>query len=158
MVTIKVKRNTYGGEEYLHDACKYVANPDRAIDVGGYGVAPYNADNAFDQMMINKAYFGKTSGNPLVHVIVSYDSSVVDNESACKLSQQCAGYYADNYQVLYCTHKKDRGCSHYHTHMVINSVSCNNGMMFNSSIENMNHFRSHVSQITGQKCRLYFEK
>lgn len=130
----------------------------KAIGAGGYGVDPYNADYAYYQMMANKSYFGKTGDNPLLHVIVSFDDSVTDADTARKMTEQCAGYYTSDYQVLYCTHEKERGCSHYHGHILINSVGYNNGRMINSSVGNMYQFCEHVARVTGQKYRLYFEE
>lgn len=157
MVVVKVKRNTAGEGNYLKNACNYVADK-RAIEVNGYGVSSDNAKNAYEQMMTVKKYYGKTSGNPLLHVVVSYDGSVKSAEQACELSRKCAEYYNPDYQTLCCTHEKDRGCSNYHSHIIINSVNYNDGHMINSSIENMNDFCKYVGDITGSKTKLCFEK
>ncbi len=42
--------------------------------------------------------------------------------------------------------------------MIINSVSYRDGKMLISSIENMNQFCKYVSEVTGRKVKLYFEK
>ena len=73
MVTVKLIRNTYGGEDYLAHLCPYVRNGEKAVYLEGNGVSPYHADAAYDQMMAVKRYFGKTSGNPLAHFVVSFD-------------------------------------------------------------------------------------
>lgn len=147
MVVVKVKRDTAGEENYLKNACNYVAD-ERTIEVDGYGVSPDNAKDAYEQMMAVKRYYSKTSGNPLLHVVVSYDNSVKSAEKACELSRKCAEYYNSDFQTLCSTHEKDRGCSNYHSHLLINSVNYNNGIMINSSVENMNHFCEHVADIT----------
>lgn len=76
------------------------------------------------------------------------------------MTYRLASYYKNDYQVLFCTHEKDRSCPRYcyHMHMMINSVSYRDGKMFISSIENMNQFCDYVTEITGRKSKLYFTK
>lgn len=159
MIPVIVIRKHYKLEKdtYLKHGCGYALN-DRSINPGGYGVSPYSLKDAYTQMLAVKKYYGKTSGNQLIHLVISYDDSVTSEDKACALSCKLAGYYRKDYQVLYCTHSKDRHCSNYHAHIVVNSVSYIDGRMFNSSIENMQLFCEYVSEVTGQKTRLYFEK
>ncbi len=159
MITVITIRKLYNLKEdnYLRNACKYVLDS-RAIFSNGYGLSANSVQTAYEQMLAIKKYYGKTTGNQLMHLVISYDSSVTSKEQACALSCKLASYYKNEYQVLYCTHSKDRGCSGYHTHMIINSVSYRDGKMFISSIENMNQFCKYVSEVTGRKVKLYFEK
>ncbi len=156
MVYVKLLRDTYGGEKYLRNACAYVENSERYICGGGYGVDPYNLSYAYNQMMGVKRYFSKTSGNPLLHFVVSYDRSVSDPFSAADISNTVVSYFTPEYQLLWCVHGKDRGCSHYHTHIVLNSVSYVNGKMFHSGPAEMNAFARYVGTVTGQTCRWGF--
>ena len=159
MIPVIVVRKPYNLKEdnYLWNACKYVLD-DRAIHPGGYGVSPYKLQTAYEQMLAIKKYYGKTSGNQLIHLIISYDSLVTAEGQACALSCKLASYYQNSYQVLFCTHAKDRSCSNYHMHMIVNSVSYRDGKMFNSSIENMNQFCDYVTNVTGRRSRVYFGK
>jgi hypothetical protein len=50
MVTVKLIRNTNGGLDYLFRACRYADNTERAIYVNGFGVNPYNLNDAYDRM------------------------------------------------------------------------------------------------------------
>lgn len=156
MAKIDVIRNTYGGLEYLHNALNYVSG-NRALFVGGYGVNPYDSNMAYDQMMRTRQYFGKISGNPLVHIVIAYDDSVKDINTAARFGQQCAEYFASKFQVLYCTHEKDFQCGNFHTHIIINSVSYINGQMIQTGFNEMNAYCNYVTQITGQKTQFYFE-
>lgn len=156
MAEIIVIRNTYGGLRYLKSALDYVSD-ERALYQGGYGVNSYSSNDAYNQMTATKAYYNKRSGNPLIHVVISYDSKVKDAETAASYGQKCAAYFASDYQVKYSTHNKDTGCSSYHTHLIINSVSYVDGHMFNSSYENMNLFCEYVAGVTGQKTQLHFK-
>ncbi len=155
MITVITIRKPYNLKEdnYLRNACKYVLDS-RAICPNGYGVSANSVQIAYEQMFAIKKYYGKTTGNQLIHLVISYDGSVTSKEQACALSCKLASYYKNEYQVLYCTHSKDRRCSGYHTHMIINSVSYRDGKMFISSIENMNRFGKYVSEVTGRKVKV----
>lgn len=156
MAKINVIRNTYGGTQYLQNALNYVSD-NRAICGGGYGVNQYDPNMAYDQMLAVKNYYGKTSGNPLVHIVIAYDSSVKDINTAAQFGQQCAQFFASKFQVLYCTHEKDLQCGNFHTHIIINSVSYINGQMIQTNFGEMNDFYNYVTRITGQKSWFYFE-
>ena len=104
-----------------------------------------------------KKYYGKTSGNPLVHIVVAYNDDVKDIDTAAMYGQNCAYYFANKFQVLYCTHAKDFHCGYYHTHIVVNAVSYLNGQMIVTGYNEMNSFCQYVSQVTGQKCWFYFD-
>ncbi len=158
MVAVKVTKNTYGGDSYLYRACEYVMNPNRALNVGGHGVSTYNVADAYNQMMRTKEYFGNTSGNPLVHIVVSYDDTVKTAEEACNMSGKVAEYFNHDYQNIYCTHAKERSCSNYHTHILLNSVSYVNGKKYDTNPIEMNKFCKFVSNVTERKIKLYFEK
>lgn len=162
MAIIKVKRDTYSGESYLHNLCCYIEKKNingetvYPVDVGGNGVNFYSAADVQNQMMAVKKFYGKTSDNPLIHLMVCYDESVTGSEQACNLSRKIASFYDDDYQYYYCTHNKDNEFPHYHTHILINSVNYINGKLFNSGYENMQSFCKYVADVTGQKSRLIF--
>lgn len=113
MVVIKVKRDTCGGEKYLKNAVNYVGDG-RAVEIRGYGVDPYNTKNTYDQMMAVKKYFGKTSDNPLMHFVISYDNTVTDRETASFMTEQIAENLVDKYQLITGIHEENQGGSRYH--------------------------------------------
>ena len=156
MAKIDIIRNTYGGLEYLQNALEYVSD-DRALYRGGFGVDPYNCSNAYDQMLLTRKYFNKTSGNPLVHIVIAYNDEVKDIAVAAEYGRKCAMYFAGKFQLLYCTHLKDTLCGSLHTHIIINSVSYVNGQMIVTGWEEMNAYCQYVAQVTGQKCWFYFD-
>ena len=127
MAKINIIRNTYGGLEYLLNALAYVSDG-RALYRGGLGVNPYDYKKSYIQMLIVRKWFNKLSGNPLVHIVIAYNDQVKDIAVAAMYGQKCAMYFADKYQVLYCTHLKD-----------------------------MAFFCEYVAKVTGQKCWFYFD-
>ena len=156
MAKINVIRNTYGGLEYLQRALNYVTDT-RAMYGNGFGVNPYNTSNAYDPMLAVKRYYGKTSGNPLVHIVIAYDDSVKDINTAAYYGYKGARFFADCFQVLYCTHEKDFHCGHFHTHIIINSVSYVNGQMLQTGYDEMNSYCNFITKLTGQKSWFYFD-
>lgn len=126
--------------------------------VGGYGVNPYNLHYAYKQMRLIRLYYNKESGNPLIHLIVSYDECVRNDEIAHDFTRKIASYLCGSYQVLWCVHEANHGDSQYHAHIVINSVSYQNGAMFHSGRKEMQQLCNHVAKVTGRKCRFDFEK
>ena len=150
MVNVIMIRNTYGGSEYLRKGCFYVTNHARAIAPGGFGVNYTDAVACYNNMLAVKQFYHKTSDNPLLHIVVSYDQSVKDLFTAIKYSAKIASFFG-GYQYAYCTHEKDRECSWYHMHIVINSVSYLTGNLISSWIGNLHQFCAHVSAITRQR-------
>ena len=149
MVNVIIIRNTYGGLEYLRRCCFYVTNHARAISAGGFGVDYTDAVKCYENMLAVKKYYNKTSDNPLLHIVVSYDQSVKDIFTACKYSAKIASFFG-GYQYAYCTHEKDRECSWFHMHLIVNSVSYVNGHLISSWIGNLHQFCAHISAITHQ--------
>ncbi len=156
MARISVIRNTYGGPQYLQNALNYVTDS-RTMFVRGYGVNPYDPNMAYDQMMAVRQYFEKTSGNPLVHIVVAYNNSVTDIRTAARFGQQIVQLFARLFQLLYCTHEKDFQCGQFHTHIIINAVSYINGQMIRTGPKEMSEFCDYVTQVTGQKSWFYFD-
>lgn len=150
MVEIKLTRNTDGGLQYLRNLCKYALKKE-AIVLDGIGVNPYDSDDAFMQMTAVKRYFRKTSGNPLIHIVVSYDESVTDPFRAMDLSKEIASFYGSRFQLLWFLHRKKREHSTFHVHLVINSVGYIDGRMFHSGRIEMNEFSLFVREVTGQR-------
>ena len=150
MVNVIMIRNTYGGLEYLRNGCFYVTNHARAIAPGGFGVNYTDAVACYNNMLEVKNFYHKTSDNPLLHIVVSYSDNVTDISTATRLSARIVSFF-NGYQYVYCTHEKDRECSCFHMHLVINSVSYLDGKLISSWIGYMQHFCAHVAAITGQK-------
>ena len=96
MGIFKIIRNTNDGLDYMHNALNYVYGGHTDIDKR---YSP-NVDiyNAYEQFYLVKKYFGKTSGNPVFHFIVSYSSKSTwgdDYERAEYLSHCIASYFSD---------------------------------------------------------------
>lgn len=156
MENVIIKKGMPGDDEHLKNLIKYIED-DRKLMIGGNGVDYTNPSIAVEQMMCVKEHFGKTHNDPLVQVIVTFDDSVKDADTACEYVQKAAAFYEDDYQTIYCVHEKDHDCQNYHGHILINPVNIHDGKMLNTSHDQMNAFRSHVSDITGNENRLIYK-
>ncbi len=115
---------------------------------------------AYNQFYMVRQYFGKTSGNPVFHFIVSFSANSTwgDNyKRAADFSRSIASYFADRYQVIGSVHKKHRynkygNCvSIYHAHILINSVSYVDGKMFAGNKSDIYSFSEHLKLVTGDE-------
>jgi len=153
MGIFKVIRHTNYHGNYLYEAVKYVLHGEAMI---GYKGSP-NMDvyHAYNQMMAVKHYFGKTSGNPLFHFVISYHSrNVYDVEWVIQKTAWIADYFRERYQVIWCVHQKGekkngkRLPSLFHAHIVINSVSYVDGKMFSGTKSEIYAFLEHIKSCT----------
>ena len=156
MVIVKVIRHSDGGEEYLRNMVHYITDG-RAIVRGGYGVDISNPDQAYAQMMAVKQYYHQTSMNPLIHIVVSLDGFCDNEQFAAYAAPLIAGYFREQYQLLWCVHHKDEENSHYHIHILLHSVNVMNGKLFHSGPYEINGICYHVKAITGIPFHVVFE-
>ena len=52
-------------------------------------------------MRFIKVCYGKESGNPLIHIMISLDECAETKEKACEFANKFARYYMDKYQVIW---------------------------------------------------------
>ena len=96
--------------------------------IGGKDCDPYNVVNDFN---MTQELYGKTGGVKYHHIIQSF--SPEDNitpEKAHEIGKELAESQFKGFEVFVVTHKdKD----HIHNHLVVNSVSFENGLKYNAS-------------------------
>ena len=96
------------------------------------------ADTAFREFMNSKRLYEKTEGRMYYHVVQSFSpeeelTAETAHEIALKLAEQFSGF-----EVLVCTHT-DR--DHLHSHLIINSVSAEDGRKYHSDKDNIQRIR-----------------
>ena len=106
------------------------------------------SDTAYQEFMNTKRLYGKTEGRMFYHLIQSFSPEEVltpetAHEIALKLAQEFAGF-----EMLVCTHT-DR--DHLHSHLIINSVSAEDGRKYHSDKDNIQRIR----QASDQLCLQY---
>ena len=96
------------------------------------------ADTAYREFMNTKRFYEKTGGRMYYHVVQSFApeeqlTAETAHEIALKLAETFSGF-----EVLVCTHT-DR--DHLHSHLIINSVSAENGRKYHSDKDNIQRIR-----------------
>ena len=96
------------------------------------------ADTAFREFMNTKRLYEKTEGRMYYHVVQSFSpeeelTAETAHEIALKLAEQFSGF-----EVLVCTHTD---CGHLHSHLIINSVSAEDGRKYHSDKDNIQRIR-----------------
>ena len=96
------------------------------------------ASTAYREFMNTKRFYEKTEGRMYYHVVQSFSpeeqlTAETAHEIALKLAREFAGF-----EVLVCTHT-DR--DHLHSHLIINSVSAEDGRKYHSDKDNIQRIR-----------------
>jgi hypothetical protein len=155
-VIVKVIRHSIAGLPYLWNICGY--GRDHEIARGGYGLNPFVQETAYSQMVTLRRYHNQLSTNPVVHIVVSFDEQTDNAEFAIKKAPAIAAYFKNYYQLIWSVHPADQDSSHYHLHIMLNTVNAKNGRLFHSGPAEMHAFAAHVKQFTGQPYKLVFEQ
>ncbi len=155
MGIFKIIRNTNSGLQYMYYALNYIINGHTDYDK----IYSYNVDKdyAYEQFLFVKKYFNKTSGNPVFHFMISFNTrttrfdDIIHTENICR---SIADYFTNEYQIIWCIHEKRTSkkyggiASVYHAHFVMNSVSYINGKMFGGSYAEIYAFLDHIKKVT----------
>lgn len=155
-VIVKVIRHTNPGLPYLRNLCNY--GQDHEIARDGLGVNPDIQDVAYAQMVALRRYYNQLSTNPAAHIVVSFDGWTDNAEFALQYAPTIAAYFQNSYQLIWSVHPADQDSSHYHMHIMLNSVNIQNGKLFHSGPAEMHAFAVYVMQFTGQPYKLVFEQ
>lgn len=155
-VIVKVIRHKDPGLPYLRSLCGY--GRDHEIARGGFGVNPNDQQTAYEQMLATRRYYNQLSSNPAAHIVVSFDEETNNEEFAVNNAPAIAAYFQDSYQLIWAVHPADVDSSHYHLHIMLNTVNAKNGNLFHSGPAEMHAFAAHVMQFTGQPYKLVFEQ
>ncbi len=140
---------------YLKNCIDYVISGHSLYhQCGSFNINP---DEALMQMNYVKNYFRKTGRNQVVHIILSYNQCIYDENTAFDYTYKIAEYFKNKYQTLFavhektCKNKRNRITSYYHAHIVLNSVSFIDGMMYSHTKRDIAEFIEYITSVTGDK-------
>lgn len=136
----------------LEKSLKYINN-DKKTQNGllVYGLnCSINTKVATKQMEHTKKFFGKEDKNLAYHFIQSFkDGEIKDYNIAHKIGIEWAKKISnDKYQVMIATHTDE---DHIHNHVIINSVSFQDGKKYNSCKDELRRIR----EISDKLCKEY---
>lgn len=137
----------YHDEDAITDVIDYVLRGDKAPYeyVGGWAVDPWLAKEQF--RIVAQAY-GKDFGVRLRHMILSFGPKEnIDLHSARDIAYQIAAYYGHSYQIIWACHT-DSNCLN--VHLVMNTVSYQNGIKYDGSKADYYRFQNHVNGVLKQ--------
>ncbi len=136
---MKSKRSqTRAGLAFILSYCKRDSKTrygDRKL-VSGINCVP---ESVYHEMMNTKMHYGKPDGRMFYHITQSFHpDEPITPELAHEIALRFAKENFSDYEVLVATHTDK---SHIHSHLVVNSVSCETGYKYHSDNENIERLR-----------------
>ncbi|HOO06986.1 MAG TPA: relaxase/mobilization nuclease domain-containing protein [Ruminococcus sp.] len=145
---INNKTQTAGG---MKNVLNYVSRKEKTVSedkrfVTGVNCSP---ETALDEMTATKNLFHKNDGRLYYHLVQSFPSWYeIEPELAHKIAVELAEKAFNNYEVVVATHI-DR--EHIHSHLVLNSVSFENGKKYHSNKESVEQ----LMKLSDEICQRY---
>ena len=142
MPILKIKNDSYDGENALENVVNYVLQSDR---YGGLAVDP---EHAVFQMRLVKQLWSKTDGRQVRHMILSFSKDeVLANYEAMEYGYQICQYFGDRFQIVFALHTDT---DHVHLHFVLNTVSFVDGIKFSAGLSDYWRLRNYIQSIMPQ--------
>lgn len=139
MAIVKIKT----AKRNIKGILDYVTNPEKTNEllISGKDCVP---DTVIDEMEVVKQQFNKIDGTTYFHIIQSFspDDNIKPN-IAHEVGVKFANYFKD-YQVLIATHIDKE---HIHNHLIINSVSFENGKKVHMSNKDLEKLKEYSNQL-----------
>ncbi|MEG0166908.1 MAG: relaxase/mobilization nuclease domain-containing protein [Ruthenibacterium sp.] len=134
----------------LEDAVAYALNRDKTERDVFETAINCRIDHAFEDMCATKKRFSKMDGVPGYHLVQSFAKGEATPEIAHQIGLELARrLLGDKYEAVVATHL-NTDC--FHSHIVFNSVSCEDGRKYHSNAKN---YYLQVRNISDELCRKY---
>jgi hypothetical protein len=134
----------------LEEAIDYAMNREKTETVVFEDAIGCTCGDAFADMLATKRRFHKTEGVQGYHLVQSFAAGEVTPELAHLIGMELAEQLLKgNYEVVITTHLNT---SHYHNHLVFNSVSMEDGRKYHS---NSRSYYEDVRKISDSLCKKY---
>ena len=134
----------------LEEAIDYALNRDKTEQMVFEDAFGCTCENAYTDMLGTKQRFHKTGGVQGYHLIQSFAEGEVSPELAHLIGIELAErLLKGRYEVVITTHLNT---SHYHNHLVFNSVSLEDGKKYHS---NQKSYYEEVRRISDELCKKY---
>lgn len=147
---IKDKEKTTKTAGSLEEAIDYALNRDKTEQVLFESSIGCTCETAYQDMLLTKQRFHKVDGIQGYHLIQSFAEGELSPELAHVIGQELAErLLKGKFEVVVTTHLNT---SHYHNHLVFNSVSMEDGKKYHS---NQKSYYEEVRRISDDLCRKY---
>lgn len=135
---------------HLVNSIDYILNPRKTKNGLLTGSLNCDKDNAFQDMMDTKEFYGKTDLRQGYHIMISFSPGEADEETAMDIVRRFAQtYLGEKYECVYAVHN-DKG--HMHGHIVFNSVSCLDGRKYHYADGD---WAKEIQPVTNSLCEEY---
>ena len=147
---VKDKKKTTKSASSLEEAIDYALNREKTEQTVFEDSIGCTCDNAYADMVLTKKRFHKTDGVQGYHLVQSFAKGEVTPELAHLIGQELADQLLKGeFEVVITTHLNT---SHYHNHLVWNSVSMMDGHKYHS---NEKSYYTEVRRISDNLCKKY---
>ena len=147
MATFTAIKNRGGGRGALGGVTRYVSQKEKTLWEGQQLVTGWNctAQSALSEMQLTKERFRKTDGRQYYHFVQSFsETDGLTPQEAHAIGQELAQREFLNFEVLVATHIDT---DHLHNHLVVNSVSFQNGKKLHQNATDLQAHRLASDQI-----------
>ena len=136
--------------KHLANGLKYIMDPDKTEDgryIGGSNCFP---ENALEQMLETKRYFGKLDKRQGYHFIISFEEEEITENTAFELvGEFVKEYLGKDYEAVYAIHNDT---DHIHGHIIFNSVRCTDGYKYDYPKGEWEH---RIQPLVNDLCKKY---
>ena len=136
--------------KHLANGLKYIMDPDKTEDgryISGNNCFP---ENALEQMLETKRYFGKLDKRQGYHFIISFEEEEITEDTAFDLvGEFVREYLGKDYEAVYAIHNDT---DHIHGHIIFNSVRCTDGYKYDYPKGEWEH---RIQPLVNDLCKKY---
>ena len=143
MAVVKIKHS----KGSLKKIIEYVMDKDKTDEkfISGKDCLP---ESVFESMTATKNLYNKTDGRSYCHIIQSFKPGEVGPTMAREIGKELAEKQFKGYEVLIATHIDKE---HIHNHLVINSVSFEDGRKLHSSMQDFRELKKESDRICSDR-------
>lgn len=148
MAYAKEVAGTFLNYDCIENVINYICDPIKTPSgyIGGLSVIPTSREDIIMQFRAVKEIFHKENGKKVRHFVVSFSPyQQLPEENLFEMAMLIAGYYADNYQIIYAIHE-DR--IYQHIHFAMNTVSFRDGKKHDYNRADYYGFMNHIAIVT----------
>ena len=145
MSLIKIINGANNDKDFIPQIHKYMVDDVKTRKGKLVGASNCFKEHAVKDFMTVKKLYHKTHGRQGIHMVLSITPDILKNsdEVYMEIANRMANYFS-KYQSVYAVHKDSK---YRHIHMVLNSVSFQNGKKFSQSKQELNQLKGYFNHI-----------
>ena len=136
-------QESISSKSHISNTYNYILNDKKTNDYL-IGSLNCNINTALKEFDLTKTIFNKRDGIIAHHMIQSFAPGEVDPKTAHQIGMRLAQNVLPNFQVIVSTHIDKE---HIHNHIMVNSVSFENGKKYYGNLSSLNHAREQSDKL-----------